>query len=445
MQSKKSSLFNQLLKTLAVLVLSVPVVLLLLGIQATALVAPSSSLTPNELSHVQNLLVENAPSSAFDATEQAIELTQDELNLLLRYGLTSSSRTQKWSASLTLAPSEVTFISTIGIKFLPIPLFLNIRGTLIQQGNLLDLTQLSVGLIELPRSLIQSLEARVVSDIDKSSFALADIYSLMDNVKSLDITEHKAEMIVLWDPLLMSQLADQTRQLFVSNADRKKVAHYYEFLSQIAATTPLDIKAVSLNAFLTPLFQEARANSIATWDYITENRAAFQALGAFVNEEEIAQLIGRELAQNLSPRHNIEVRVHRREDLAKHLTAIASITSSAGADFAAMVSTTKEAYDARYRSGFSFSDLAANTVGVQLASIGTLSQNSAERLQIRLAEVKEESEYMPLFGSNRDGLSEVDFNDLYIDRNSNEYLLRLAEIENLVNSASVFADLRVPN
>ncbi len=445
MQSKKSSLFSQLLKTLAVLVLSAPVVLLLIGIQATALVAPSSNLTANELSKVQNLLVANAPSSAFNTTEQEIELTQEELNLLLRYGLNSSSRTQKWSASLTLAPSEVMFISTIGVKFSPIPLFLNIRGTLVQQGNLLNLNQLSVGLIELPQSVIQLLEARLASDIDNSSFALSDVFGLLDNVKSLDIDENRAKMILLWDPLLMSQLADQTRQLFVSNADRKKVAHYYEFLNQISSTTPLDIEAVSLNAFLTPLFQEARAESLATGDYITENRAAFQALGAFVNEEEIAQLIGTDLAQDLRPRHNIEVRLHRRQDLAKHLTAIASIASSAGADFASMVSTTKEAYDARYRSGFSFSDLAANTVGVQLASIGTLNQDSAKRLQIRLAEVKDEAEYMPLFGSNRDGLSEVDFNDLYIDRNSNEYLRRLEEIENLVNAASVFVDLRSPN
>jgi hypothetical protein len=263
----------------------------------------------------------------------------------------------------------------------------------------------------------------------------------MNNVKSLEIDANSASMTLLWDPVLMSQLTDQTRQLFVSNEDRKKVAHYYQFLSQIAAATPLDIKAVSLNAYLAPLFQQAHLKSSVSQDYISENRAAFQALGAFVNEEDIAQLIGAELAQGLTPPHQIEVRVHRRQDLAKHLTAIASITSSAGADFAAMVSITKEAYDARYRSGFSFSDLAADTVGVRLASLGTSDQNSASRLQLRLAQVKDESEYMPLFGSNRDGLSEADFNDLYTDRNSNEYLLRVKEIEGLVNSAPVFKDL----
>lgn len=441
MQNKQSSLIGQLIKSLLVLLLSAPVVLLLASIQATPLVSPSQNLTPPELTKVQSLLVENAPSSTFYATEQAIELNEDELNLLLRYGLNSSSRTQKWSGNLTLGNAEISFVSTVGVEVLPIPLFLNVRGTLVQQDNLLEIARLNIGLVKLPNALIQLLLKRVVSDIDSSSVALADIYGLMNNVKSLEINEEKAKMTLLWDPRLMSQLTDQTRQLFVSNEDRKKVAHYYKFLSHIAQATPRDIKAVSLNAYLAPLFQEAHANSMASKDFVTENRAAFQALGAFVNKEDIAQLIGRELAQGLSPPNNIEVRVHRRQDLAQHITVIASITSSAGADFASMASTTKEAYDARYRSGFSFSDLAANTVGIQLASIGTLNQDSAEKLQIRLSLVKEESEYMPLFGSNTDGLSEKDFNDLYVDTNSDKYMLRLQEIENLVNAAPVFLDL----
>ncbi len=441
MRRNKSPLLGQLAKTVLVLILSAPVVLLLASIQATRLVPASSSLTPSEISAVQNLLVENAPASTDYGTEQEIELSQAELNLLLRYGLNSSSRTQPWSGELTLGAAQVDFMSSVGIKFLPLGLFFNVRGTLVQQDNLLALKHLRIGLVDLPNGLIQMLLNRVVSDIDDSSVVLADIYGLMNNVKSLEIDEGSAKMTLLWDPVLMSQLTDQTRQLFVSNADRKKVAHYYQFLNQIAAATPLNIKAVSLNAYLAPLFTEARAQSIAAQDYISENRAAFQALGAFVNQEDIAQLIGAQLAQRVVPSNQIEIRVHRREDLAKHLTAIASITSSAGADIASMVSTTKEAYDARYRSGFSFSDLAANTVGVKLASLGTANQDSAAALQLRLAQVKDESEYMPLFGSNTDGLSESDFSNLYIDRNSAEYMLRVQEIESLVSSASVFKDL----
>jgi hypothetical protein len=442
MQSKRSPLLTQLVKTVLALLLSAPVVLFLASIQATALVPPNNNLTPSEISRVQNMLVKNAPSSTSFMTEQQIELSEDELNLLLRYGLTSSSRTQKWAGNLALDTEQVTFASTVGIEFLPVAAFFNVRGTFIQHENLLQLSQLRIGLINLPNGLIQLLLRRVVADIENSSVTLADIYGLMENVKSLEINKNNAKMTLLWDPILMSHLTDQTRQLFVSNEDRRKVAHYYQFLSQIAATIPLDIKAVSLNTYLAPLFQQALLESAITEDYISENRAAFQALGAFVNEEDIAQLIGAELAQGLMPPNKIEVRVHRRQDLAKHLTATASITSSAGADFAAMVSTTKEAYDARYRSGFSFSDLAANTVGVQLASLGTSDQDSASRLQLRLAQVKEESEYMPLFGNNRDGLSENDFNDLYIDRNSDEYLRRVREIESLVNTAPVFKDLR---
>jgi hypothetical protein len=140
----------------------------------------------------------------------------------------------------------------------------------------------------------------------------------------------------------------------------------------------------------------------------------------------------------------IEVRLQRRQDLAQHLASIASITASAGADVAAMLSTTKEAYDARYRSGFSFSDLTANTVGVNLASIGTRNSTSAKRLQNRFIKVKTESEYMPTVGNSRDGISEADFTKLYQDRNSPQYLERMDEINKMVLSTPLFADLLKP-
>jgi hypothetical protein len=109
-----------------------------------------------------------------------------------------------------------------------------------------------------------------------------------------------------------------------------------------------------------------------------------------------------------------------------------------------MLSTTKEAYDARYRSGFSFSDLTANTVGVNLASIATKDSATAKRLQARFIKVKDESEYMPTVGNNRDGISESDFTKLYQDRNSEQYLERMNQINELVLNTSVFADLLKP-
>jgi hypothetical protein len=133
--------------------------------------------------------------------------------------------------------------------------------------------------------------------------------------------------------------------------------------------------------------------------------------------------------------------LQRRQDLAQHLVSIAAITASAGADLAQMLSTTKEAYDARYRSGFSFSDLTANSVGLAMAQLSTRDESTARAMQERLANLGSESDYMPEVGNNRDGLSESAFNAMYTDSSSPEYQRRLAEIQTLINNKPLFAGL----
>jgi hypothetical protein len=296
----------------------------------------------------------------------------------------------------------------------------------------------------MPNMFVDLLIDRVESRINSSSVDLTDINSLIGNVESLVVAPHQIHVALKWDPALMSKLGDQTQQLFVSDEDRSRVAHYYQLIADIITATPLDIRAISLNSLLTPLFTEAQAKTNSGSDAVAENRAVLQALAIYVNEGEIKRFVGNERASSVTDAKAIEVRLLRRQDLAQHLASVASITASAGADVAAMLSTTKEAYDARYRSGFSFSDLTANTVGVNLASIATKDSDTAKRLQARFIEVKDESEYMPTVGNNRDGISELDFAKLYQDRNSEQYLERMNQINELVLSTPVFADLLKP-
>jgi hypothetical protein len=189
------------------------------------------------------------------------------------------------------------------------------------------------------------------------------------------------------------------------------------------------------------LFAAAAEKTLAGSDPIAENRTAFQTLAIYLNQESIAQLIGEEAAAEIELAPFIEPRLFRRQDLAQHLVSIAAITASAGADLAQMLSTTKEAYDARYRSGFSFSDLTANSVGVTMAQLATSNPETAKIMQGRLADLQNESDYMPQVGNNRDGLSETDFNAMYTDRSSPQYAHRLAEIQTLIDSRPLFSGL----
>ena len=244
-----------------------------------------------------------------------------------------------------------------------------------------------------------------------------------------------------WDPSTIGAISDQAQKFLISPQDRTRIINYYELINEIVTVIPTSTRAISLNTLLKPLFSSAVEKSNLGSDPISENRTLFQALAIYVNNEGIEKLIGDDLAENLPQPRFIEVRLLRRQDLAQHLVSMAAITASLGSELAQLISTTKEAYDARYRSGFSFSDLTANNVGMTMANLSTNNINSALEMQLRLASVEFEEDYMPRVGNSRDGIPEEDFAIMYNDRTSAEYQSRVFEITEIIHSRPLFKNL----
>ncbi|MFK7865226.1 MAG: hypothetical protein AB8B95_13490 [Pseudohongiellaceae bacterium] len=441
MKKSHKNLLKILFGSVIVMILSMPFIVILMAIQSEPSVARIEGLSAQEISQVEKLVLENAPRSTYQVTEQRVTLSEEELNLLLRYALATINLTGDWAAEMTLAENAINAEASVGFDIAGVTTFINFSGEFENTGTMLELSRLHLGNFSLPSSAINFLLRRAESSINSSNLALTDVNELLSNVDSLAISSERLQSTLQWDPVLMSRLSDQTQQLFVSDQERMRVAHYYQVIEETIAATPLDIRAISINTLFKPLFLEALTRSNSGADPIHENRALFQALAIYVNQEELNRFFGDEIALRMQKAKFIEVRLQRRQDLAKHVASIASITASAGADVAAMVSTTKEAYDARYRSGFSFSDLTANTVGVNLAVLATKNTESARLLQQRMTQIENESEFMPATGDSRDGLSEADFTALYDNRNSEQYLEKMEEIEALVLTSAVFSDL----
>jgi hypothetical protein len=160
---------------------------------------------------------------------------------------------------------------------------------------------------------------------------------------------------------------------------------------------------------------------------VLENTALLYALSA--------HLAGREGLAN-----DPEIRLRRRQDLAQHLVNSAAITAVAGAEVAEIISTGKEAFDARYRSGFSFSDLTANRVGIRLAMLATDTQASAREFQRRLLTLEGDAQLNPGVGDSRDGLSQSEFEAQYRSRSSSEYQQRLDAIDSELSQLALFRD-----
>lgn len=422
-----------LLRPLIVLAASAPIVVLLLSIQTGPIVSSAGSLTAEEITRIEQLLIESAPSSPALPGRQSIVLNVDELNLLLNYGLNLLDLSPAWAIQVSL--EEGLLQSEVSMEIFPgwIPLYLNINSEFIEGDNRLQLERVTVGKLQIPDRLVTLGLARL---------QFSKINQLIVNVEKIDISGSQVQIQFHWDPELIGNISDEAQQLFITDDDRIRIIEYYDSINSIVTTIPTDIRAISLNTLLVPLFTKALQASGNGSNPIDENRGLLQALAIYVNDEDLGQLVGETMAAEVTPAKFIEVRLQRRQDLAQHVVSIAAISASAGAKFAELLSTTKEAYDARYRSGFSFSDLTANTVGVTLANYLTADSDSAIEMQRRLSQILTESDYMPEVSNNRDGISETDFNAIYIDRNSTEYNRRLEEIRSLIDARPLFQGLQ---
>ena len=436
--SKISSL---LLLSLLVILLSGPFIVLLLAVQTEPDVTNPPALTSNEISRVEQLLLKNAPQSPSARSEQNLQLNADELNLLLSYSINMTRLSPEWAAALTLADNTVNTKLTFRLVDGWIPLYLNFGVDLILNDSLLVLDKLVVGKLQVPNGLLELASTNMRNYLDIENNAYQDFSELITNIDQVSVIQDRIYVTLRWDPVLISRISEQAQRLFISDEDQQRIMEHYRLISEIADAIPANLRAVSLNTFLVPMFTAANERSESGSDPIAENRTLFQTLAIYVNRENISQLLGETLAKEMQPAKYIEVRLKRRQDLAQHLVSIAAITASVGADFAQLLSTTKEAYDARYRSGFSFSDLTANTVGVYLASYSTEDPATAIEMQKRLATLQAESDYMPEVGDNRDGISESDFAAIYSDRNSQEYQRRLADIQALIETRALFQGL----
>jgi hypothetical protein len=442
MASSNAKFSRLLLSSLLVLLFSTPIVVLLLSLQTGPSVAVEASLTRAEIASIEQLLLENSPQSPTNSGQQQVHLDAHELNLLARYGIEVLGLSPNWLAQASLADGLLTSQLSVRVTQRFQPLYLNLRAEFsVQQGSL-HLDNLYFGELQVPQRFLQYALEQIREEVASSNSAYQDISELLQSVDSVAINDDQLTVMLNWDPELLSRITNQAQQLFISEKDQQLIAAHYLRIADVASTIPADLRAVSLNTFLIPMFATAHDNAVAGSDPVAENRTLFQALAVYVNDEDIAQLIGAEKAALLTHPRKIEVRLQRRQDLAQHLVSIAAITASAGADIAEMLSTTKEAYDARYRSGFSFSDLTANTVGVLIARLATQDRSTALLMQERLAQLTSEAEYMPTVGSNQDGLSETDFNAQYQDRSSQEYQRRVAEIETMVAEKPLFQGLQ---
>jgi len=426
------------LKIALILAITMPILLALLALQGSPSVNDYPPLDTREIAAVEDLIIESAPRRVNSQSIQELTLQSGELNLLLRYAGHLGEDLLPLTGRISLPGNTLSTEIAIPLSNLPLQPYLNIRADFSSNLNELSLSSLSIGHLSIPPGLISFLGHRIENNYLNYSQSYVEVTELLQSVRNIEIANDQLHMEFHWEPALLERIRNQAQQFFISPQDQIRIAEYYRLLATLVAGIPESTRAISLSTLLQPLFQEAMKKSALRLNPIEENRALILTLAAYVNQEDIRSWLSPELSGQISPARLIEIRTYRRQDLAQHIISSAAIASSAGAGFAQVISNVKEDYDARYRSGFSFSDLTANTAGVAIGTLATRSPSSASMLQRRMAALNSDADFLPPVENSQDGLSATDFNAIYTDRNSEEYQKKVQEIEDIVLARPLF-------
>jgi hypothetical protein len=163
---------------------------------------------------------------------------------------------------------------------------------------------------------------------------------------------------------------------------------------------------------------------------VADNRAAFVALAMLVAGTDVGSLPGGpEVIIKRCGRLGGHVALLGREDLTKHWSVSAALTSTFGSQASISIGTWKEVSDSGAGgSGFSLVDLAADRSGTFSALHGT-EEDQAASVREWLAGVSQ-AELLPVSAlALAEGMTEAEFNSRYTSTDSSEFALSVQRID----------------
>jgi hypothetical protein len=211
--------------------------------------------------------------------------------------------------------------------------------------------------------------------------------------------------------------------------EHERLRAYAARLAELASTG----EPRSLSEVLPPMFELARRRSAGGQSAALENRAALMVLGMVANGIGLGTLLPERRAE-LAARP-LRLTLAGRSDFPQHLLVSAALAADGGTPLADLLGLYKELADARWGSGFSFNDMAANRAGARL---GTLAISDPGRLQGRLAVPLQEGDFMPDTAGLPEFLSEREFRSRYGSPGSPAYEQLMNDIEQRLGATPLF-------
>jgi uncharacterized protein YfiM (DUF2279 family) len=373
-------------------------------------------LSHQDIARAKRILRQNDPRYLRAGSRRQVRIGQQDLELAIHYLARTFGQIH---TQIQLTEQHAVLIASRQLAAIPKRSYLNVRIELDETDGELQLRSLRVGDLSVPSWLAREL---LKIAIDKfASERQAQL--LRATIQDLRLSPGEVQLSYVWNPALLDELGALVRP-----DEQAALRAYQSELVRISQSRP-----GRLTDILTSLFQVARQRS-KTADPITENRAALTALAAWAAGRRLPLLNSQAQARP----SRFAARLGGRSDLAQHYLISAALAAAGDTRLANAVGLHKEIADTEGRSGFSFSDLAADLAGSRLGQLATASTDSAIEIQVRLAAAPSERNLLPEVTDLPDNLSQSEFGRRYQSTESDVYKTLVKDIERRIDLCTLY-------
>lgn len=359
-----------------------------------------------------------------------VEASEAELDRTLQAALATLPEATG-RARVTPGGLELAVSGRLPLPDTPLGRYINLRLTLAPSGEGLDIGRLAIGRVEVPHALIRPAAVAALDWL----IAPGRGTEMLKSVRSLDVEGDRVAVVFQPPADLKSDIARAVRRT-LDAVPAERVRPYYAVL--VGALGGARNGTVSLAAMMKPLFRRAAQRSERA-DAVLENRAAIVALAMLFGDARFERLTGAVRTEEPAGPQPGALRVHLagRRDFVQHFTISAAITAVANDGLADAIGLGKEFRDAGGKSGFSFTDIAADRAGVRFARLAISSDAAARRIQRRLAAGLTEADMFPATADLPEHLSEAEFRRRFGDTTSPAYARLAGEIERRIGGLTI--------
>ncbi|MGB0722366.1 MAG: hypothetical protein ACPGU7_08210 [Gammaproteobacteria bacterium] len=360
-----------------------PFVIAYMAISEKPMVEVTRGMTADDVLRAEDLIKANDPRRLPAGSLHSLNLPEDDINLLLRYGF---RQVAKGAAGVDLHSAAATLYLSLRLPANPLGKWVNVRARLSQFGDRVMVDYLEAGSITIPYGIANF----VLNLVDQQLRRDAMYRAVMQSINGVRISETQMTVVYLWQPDLVRSITARGKEMLIPPAERERMLAYAGHLADVTNDMSSGRRAQFHQVFASMLERAAERAAIRG-EPAAENRAALATLAFYVNGMAIAPLLGVE-EPDLYRARPMELMLQGRADFAQHFTISAALAATGGSALADAVGLFKEVDDSKGGSGFSFTDLAADRAGVRFAEVAMGDKAAAVQ---RMVIDGDESVYMP--------------------------------------------------